>query len=188
MIQNRRASYKPAASRLVLTDEIKRVQYSLFKGVQPKTLRIGGVLMDAMEEFFDSQRGDEERSLQSAAEKLMRAFFTSNEKNIDAKKKRFYQTGVNVKGMQLLLTQFVYPVPHVKGISIAVVTVDFSNLKLNECRLRSSYWCLNFDPGYEYLEDHYSNVVKVSNIDEYTPLDEVFMEMIFSIVPPKIAS
>ena len=69
MTATRRPSYKPAAGRLVLTDEIKRVQYSLFKGVQPKTLRIGGALMDAMEAFFDSQRPDyEEGAMQKSAE------------------------------------------------------------------------------------------------------------------------
>ena len=56
MTVTRRPSYKPAAGRLVLTEEIRRVQYSLFKGIQPKTLRIGGDLMTAMEAFIDSQR------------------------------------------------------------------------------------------------------------------------------------
>ena len=53
MTVTRRPSYKPAAGRLVLTEEIRRVQYSLFKGIQPKTLRIGGDLMTAMEAFID---------------------------------------------------------------------------------------------------------------------------------------
>ena len=189
MTATRRPSYKPAAGRLVLTDEIKRVQYSLFKGIQPKTLRIGGALMDAMEAFFDSQRPDyEEGAMQKTAETLMRAFFTSTEPNVDSRKKRFFQTGVSHKRMQLLLTEFVYPVPHVKGISIVVVAIDFRNVKTGDKRLRSSYWCLNFDPGYEHLEDHYTKVVKVTNIDEYTPLDEIFVEMIFSVVPPKSAA
>ena len=186
MTVTKRPSYKPAAGRLVLTEEIRRVQYSLFKGIQPKTLRIGGDLMTAMEAFIDSQRPDcEEGAMQKSAETLMRTFFASTEPQVDSKKKRFFQTGVSHRGMQLLLTEFVYPVPHVKGISIIVVAVDFRNVKTGEKRLRSSYWCLNFDPGYEHLEDHYTKVVKVTNIDEHTPLEEIFIEMIFSVVPPK---
>ena len=186
MTATRRPSYKPAANRLVMTDEIKQVQYSFFKGIPPKTTRISGELMDAMEAFFDSQRPDNvEDVLQKSAEKLMRAFYTSTEANVDAKKKRFYQTGVSHKGMQLLLTEFVYPVQHVKGVAIIVVAIDFRNTKTNEKRLRSSYWCLHLDPEYEHLEDYYASVVKVTNIDEYTPLDQIFVEMIFSVVPPK---
>lgn len=189
MTVTKRPSYKPAAGRLVLTEEIRRVQYSLFKGIQPKTLRIGGELMTAMEAFIDSQRPDsEEGAMHKSTETLMRTFFSSTESHVDSKKKRFFQTGVSHRGMQLLLTEFVYPVPHVKGISIVVVAVDFRNIKTGEKCLRSSYWCLNFDPGYEHLEDHYTEVVKVTNIDEYTPLDEIFVEMIFSVIPPKSAT
>lgn len=189
MTGTKRPSYKPAAGRLILTDEIKQVQYHLFKGIPPKTIRISGDLMTAMEAFFDSLKPDqEEDALSRAAENLMRNFYFSTETFVDAKKKRFFQTGVSHKTMQLLLTEFVYPVPHVKGVSIVVVAIDFRNIKTNEKRLRSSYWCLNVDPGYEHLEEHYAKVVKVTNIDEHTPLDQIFVEMIFSVVPPQTAA
>ncbi len=189
MTTNTRPSYKPAANRLVHVDEVKRLHHSLFKGVQPKTVRIGGELMSAIENFFDSESQPYEPNiLQVNAERMMKAFYRTNEKSVDSKKKRFFQTGINSKGMQLLLTEFIYPVTHVKGVTLVMVSVDFRNLKSNEKRLRSSYWCLNMDPGYEHLEEHYMNVVKVNTIDENTPIDEIFTEMIFAVVPPRVAA
>lgn len=183
-----RNSYKPKVDELILHAPIEELRLNQFKGVPCKILRISGDLLKSIDHFLHSQdplkvtnRGREE-----STEAILRNFFNLTEKYIDARKKRYFKTGIRFDNSQLLITEFVYPVPHVKHMSIVLVTLDLMNFKSNEYWMRSSFWCLNYDAEMpKELQDYYSENVDMQPSREDEGLEAMLIRLLFDIVPPK---
>lgn len=183
-----RNSYKPKVNELIIHEPIETLRLNQFKGVPCKLLRISGELLKVIDVFLKSQDPNKvtNRGREQGAEAILRAFFELTEKQIDSRKKRFYKTGIRFDNSQLLITEFVYPVPHVKHLSIVLVTLDLMNFKSNEYWMRSSFWSLNFDDEMpKELQDFYSETVDMKPSQPDESLEDMLVRLLFDIVPPK---
>lgn len=183
-----RASYKPKENELILHAPILALKNNMFKGVPCKILRISGDLLKQVDAFLLSQDPEKftNRQREENAEGILRTFFTLTEKQIDARKKRYYKTGIRFGHSQLLITEFVYPVPHVKHLAVVLVTLDLYDSKDNSYWMKSSYWSLNFDDAMsQEHQDFYSDTVNMTPRQGDEDLEEMMTRLLFDIVPPR---
>lgn len=183
-----RTSYKPKENELILHDSIMELKQNLFKGVPSKIVRISGDLLKHVDAFLLSQDTKNYTNAQREkhAEAILKTFFAVTEHQVDSRKKRFYKTGIRFGGSQLLVTEFVFPVPHVKQLAIVLVTLDLYDAKAKEFWMRSSFWSLNFDDDMpQELQNYYSDSVNLEPLDRTESLHEMFLRLLFDISPPK---
>lgn len=187
-LQPLRKSYKPSTNELILHEEIQELKHTLFKGVPAKITRLNKEFIAGIEQMFVVQesvvytREDREKS----AEYLMRLMLDTHADQLQIGKKKFLKTGVRLSsGTQILLTLFNLPVPHIKHLSIILVTLDFSSPKIKKHVTKSRYISLNISddlPPEEkaYYENYYCERTKTTET-----LTELMTRILFDIVPPR---
>lgn len=182
-----RTSYKPTANELILREEFIELKNGLFKGVVPKLIRMSGNLykdIDTLMYCRDEQSDEEyEKLLQNAIRSMD---VLTNPYLTDSSKKRIFLTGRRAGKHQLLLTKYAYPVPHVKGLSINLVTIELGTLGENIYGFKSSRWGLAVDDFVTDEErDHYISTIRLDNVNQYGTYLEMMTHIIFQVTPFK---
>lgn len=188
-IMNAPRSYKPKLSEVKLHDELEDLRLQLFKGIEVRVTRMRGPMLEVVNDFIVAQTEEvsDSQLRERTAEKVMRAYVDNVEDMIVAGKRRFFKSGMLLKNAQILKTVFVHPVPHVKGMSIVLATLDLLNYETKEFWMRSSFWSMYFDDNvvpFE-LQEYYSNHVTLESRLPGESLADTMVRLFFEVVPPQ---
>lgn len=183
-----RTSYKPSTNELRLREEFVELRHGLFKGIPPKIIRMGGQLYKDLDELLLNSSNLEEDEENALLQRLMRSMDEANKRHVrNSKKKHIFITGRRVGKMQILITEYVLPVPHVKGLSVSLITAELNVLGTNEYAFKSSRWGLMVDDDMNPEErEHYVKTVNLSNLQQYSSYLEIMTYIIFQITPYRI--
>jgi hypothetical protein len=183
-----RTSYKPSANELQLREEFVELRLGLFKGIPPKIIRMGGQLYKDLDEIILTTKDLDEAQENALLQKLMRSMDEANKRYVrNSKKKHIFITGRRVGKLQILITEYVLPIPHVKGLSVSLVTAELNVLGTNEYAFKSSRWSLMVDDDMSPEErEHYVQTVNLSNLQYHSSYLEIMKHIIFQITPYRI--
>lgn len=183
-----RTSYKPSANELQLREEFVELRLGLFKGITPKIIRMGGQLYKDLDEIILTTKDLDEAQENALLQKLMRSMDEANKRYVrNSKKKHIFITGRRVGKLQILITEYVLPIPHVKGLSVSLVTAELNVLGTNEYAFKSSRWSLMVDDDMSPEErEHYVQTVNLSNLQYHSSYLEIMKHIIFQITPYRI--
>lgn len=181
-------SYKPRDGQLLLTPTLREYHLKYFKGVKPKPVRMSGALYKAtMIDFIGAmQLGGSINELEHKG--MMLDIISEFRKAMEGKdrviKKRSYITGYSNKSFQLMLTQSIYPVPHLPWAGIVLMTLDVGIPGSKEQLIKYVSWEVayneNVDDG---IVDYYNAIIK-RNVSVDQDLSEGLEDMIFEMVKP----
>lgn len=180
-----RSSYKPSANELILRDEFIELKNGLFKGVVPKLIRMSGELYNDIDVLMASTEEQTDEEHEALLQKTLRSIDNVTNPYIhDSTKKRIFYTGRRAGKHQLLLTKHVYPVPHVKGISLTLVTVELGIIGTDIYGFKSTRWGIAVDDHVtEEERNHYISDIRLSDVRNYETYIEMMKHIVFQVTP-----
>lgn len=183
-----RASYKPSTNELQIRSEFNELRYGLFKGTVPKIVRMSGQLYTDLKELLTSSGELEEGEEAKLLQRLMRSMDELNKRYVrNSKKKHIFYTGRRIGKLQLFISEHVLPVPHVKGLSVTLITAELHVLGTNDYAFKSARWGLLVDDDMSQEEqNHYVETVSLKDLDHSLNYLEVMSHVIFQVTPYRI--
>jgi hypothetical protein len=186
--ERNRTSYKPSVNELHIRDEFNELKHGLFKGIVPKIIRMSGQLYQDLDELMTTSKELSDAEEKTLLQKLMRSMDEANKRHVrDSKKKHIFITGRRKGKFQILITEHVLPIPHVTGVSVALITAELNIVGTDEYAFKSSRWGLMVDDDMDpKIRDHYVQTVNLKDLYRYSSYYEIMKHIIFQVTPYQI--